>query len=57
VRAGPRVITALSMTGCGVLTIALVYLPGDKPLLYADAVLIGLVGSVFGPVAATCCPR
>ena len=53
VRAGPRVITALSMTGCGVLTIALVYLPGDKPLLYADAVLIGLVGSVFGPVAAT----
>jgi len=53
VRAGPRVITTLSMTGCGALTIALVYLPGDKPLLYADAVLIGLVGSVFGPVAAT----
>jgi predicted MFS family arabinose efflux permease len=52
-RLGPRAVTVLSMTGCGVLTIALVYLPGNRPLLFADAVLIGLVGSVFGPVAAT----
>ncbi len=52
-RLGPRGAIMLSMTGGGALTIALVYLPGDKPLLYADAVLIGLVSSIFGPVAAT----
>jgi len=52
VRIGPRAATVLSMAGCGALTIALVYLPG-YPLLAADTVLIGLVGSVFAPAAAT----
>lgn len=51
-RLGARNATVISMTGAGVLTAALLYLPSYPPLLVAVA-LVGLAQQLYRPASAT----